>query len=239
MSSAARIVLLRHGQTDYNVQARFQGASDFPLNVTGRRQADRAAAVLAQRLTARANSVGLWADGGGSGGVRVVTSPLIRARETAGRVARALLEAGALLEGEDGAEVFVDQRLKERAYGLFEGRTRDDIRNDLPEAFAEWSETGESAAAGIEDSVVVGRRVAEALLDHAHQATAGQTVVAVAHGSAITRGLLTVLGLDPATFQGMRGLDNCHWSELVPDQRHGVWRLAAHNLGATEDRIGA
>lgn len=239
MSPAARLVLLRHGQTDYNVQARFQGASDFPLNVTGRRQADRAAEVLAQRLTSRDGSVGLWADAGSGGGVRVVCSPLIRARETAGRVARALLEAGALVEGGSGAEVLVDERLKERGYGQFEGRTYDEIRAEIPQAFAQWSETGESAEAGIEDSVVVGQRVAQAVLEHAEAAREGQTVIAVAHGSAITRGLLTVLGLDPATFQGLRGLDNCHWSELVPDARYGVWRLAGHNLGAVESRIGA
>ena len=48
--SASRIVLLRHGQTDFNMQRRFQGRIDKPLNDAGRSQAAGAAGVLVSRL---------------------------------------------------------------------------------------------------------------------------------------------------------------------------------------------
>jgi hypothetical protein len=54
------------------------------------------------------------------------------------------------------------------------------------------------------------------------------------------------LGLDPSDFNGLRGVDNCHWSELVPvgvstakSAARTGWRLASHNIGAREDILGA
>ena len=54
------------------------------------------------------------------------------------------------------------------------------------------------------------------------------------------------MGLDPADFNGLRGVDNCHWSELVPvgvstakSAARTGWRLASHNIGAREDILGA
>ena len=73
-----------------------------------------------------------------------------------------------------------------------------------------------------------------------------QSLIAVSHGSAIARGIVSLLGLDPAVFNGLRGVDNCHWSELVPvgistakSAARTGWRLASHNIGAREDVLGA
>ena len=60
------LILWRHGQTDYNSQGRIQGRVDVPLNETGRDQARRAAEDIAAL-----------------GPTRIVSSPLVRARDTA------------------------------------------------------------------------------------------------------------------------------------------------------------
>lgn len=97
--------VLRHGQTDWNVQARLQGSTDIPLNETGRRQARVAAELL-----------------GGLGITRIVTSPLSRALETARIVGEPL-----------GLEPDTDARLIERNFGLFEGLTIDEVRRERTE----------------------------------------------------------------------------------------------------------
>ena len=92
--------VLRHGQTDWNLQMRLQGSTDIPLNATGREQARRAAGILAaQGLT------------------HILTSPLSRAYETAQIAGVAC-----------GLEPEVDARLIERNFGLFEGMTIDEVR---------------------------------------------------------------------------------------------------------------
>ncbi len=94
--------VLRHGQTDWNVQARLQGSTDIPLNDTGRSQARIAANILA-----------------GLGITRIVASPLSRALETAQIVGRRL-----------DLDPEVDPRLIERNFGLFEGLTIDEVRRE-------------------------------------------------------------------------------------------------------------
>jgi len=92
--------VLRHGQTDWNVELRLQGSTDIPLNDTGRIQAARAAEVLAAE-----------------GITRIIASPLSRALETARIVGRHI-----------GLEPETDARLIERNFGLFEGMTIDEVR---------------------------------------------------------------------------------------------------------------
>jgi len=91
--------VLRHGQTDWNVQLRLQGSTDIPLNETGRLQARTAARFLeGQSIT------------------RILSSPLSRAHETATIVAETL-----------GLPVETDARLIERSFGVFEGLTLEEV----------------------------------------------------------------------------------------------------------------
>lgn len=90
------LYLVRHGETDWNLQRRIQGSTDIPLNDTGRQQAMKAGSLLARRD---------W-DG-------ILSSPLSRAYETASIIAR---EVGL------GAPRALDD-LVERAYGEAEGLT--------------------------------------------------------------------------------------------------------------------
>ncbi|MDV6332774.1 histidine phosphatase family protein [Asticcacaulis sp. 201] len=97
--------VLRHGQTDWNVQARLQGSTDIPLNDTGRAQAHVAADILKDQ-----------------GLTRIVASPLSRALETAQIVGAAC-----------ALEPIIDDRLIERNFGLFEGMTIDEVRQHREE----------------------------------------------------------------------------------------------------------
>ncbi|MCM6760801.1 histidine phosphatase family protein [Rathayibacter sp. ZW T2_19] len=100
-----QLTLVRHGQTDWNAARRIQGASDIPLNDTGRSQARAAARILGERS---------WD--------AVVSSPLQRAHETGAIIARGL----------GLPEPVVVPGLAERAYGEAEGMTGDDLRALFP-----------------------------------------------------------------------------------------------------------
>lgn len=88
--------IVRHGQTDWNVERRVQGWTDIPLNTVGLHQAE----LLASHL----HGVPFQA---------IYTSDLVRAEKTA-----------AILHEQTGAPVTVDQRLRERRFGALEGQVR-------------------------------------------------------------------------------------------------------------------
>jgi broad specificity phosphatase PhoE len=96
---------VRHGETDWNRQGRFQGTQDIPLNDEGRRQARHLAQV--------------WDDGAEV----LVASPLARARETAEILGQRL---GLPLAA-------TDDRLVERDYGLASGLTIEERRQRFPD----------------------------------------------------------------------------------------------------------
>jgi probable phosphoglycerate mutase len=106
-----RLVLWRHGQTVWNVERRFQGQSDIPLDATGQAQAERAARLLAA----------LRPD-------MIVSSDLTRAASTAAPLARLT-----------GLEVALDKELRERHGGCWEGLTDAEIRERYPAEHAAWA----------------------------------------------------------------------------------------------------
>jgi probable phosphoglycerate mutase len=102
------LILVRHGETDWNAQHRWQGHSDTALNEAGREQARRLASELEP--------------------VDVLYSrDLARARETAEILAQRL-----------GLEIRLDPRLRERGFGSWEGRTSDEIEASFPEEQQRW-----------------------------------------------------------------------------------------------------
>lgn len=101
------LVLVRHGETDWNIQGRFQGQSDPPLNERGLAQARALALELAGEKVAA-----------------VYTSDLHRAHQTAEILAQAL-----------GAPLRIDPRLREIHQGAWEGMVMEDIRRGYPEEF--------------------------------------------------------------------------------------------------------
>lgn len=101
----AEFWLVRHGQTDWNIQRRFQGHTDIPLNALGLKQA--------RNLAARVNGNSIAA---------IYSSDLIRARVTAEMVAR-----------ERSLLVIPDRRLREIYMGDWEGHTVDEVMAEHPE----------------------------------------------------------------------------------------------------------
>jgi broad specificity phosphatase PhoE len=105
-----RILLARHGETEWNRLGRWQGHADPPLNATGRRQAETLAAQLE-----------------GDGIAAVYSSDLRRASETARIVADHL-----------GLQMTEEPALREIDVGSWSGLTRDEVRERFPEGFARW-----------------------------------------------------------------------------------------------------
>jgi len=104
------IILVRHGETDWNVERRIQGNRDIPLNVEGRRQA----AALGRALASEPLDA-------------VIASDLRRAMETARAIA-----------APHGIAVRAERELRERRFGAFEGLTHDEIRARYPHHHAVW-----------------------------------------------------------------------------------------------------
>jgi len=205
--SAGTIVLWRHGQTEYNASKRLQGQVDIALNETGRAQAARATEVLAAMEP-----------------TRIITSDLSRAAATA----QALGDL-------TGIGPTTDVRLRERSFGDWEGLTAEEIKTGWPEAWVAWRHGKEPNGVGAETRSETGRRVAEAVEEVAGDLGRDDVLVVVAHGAAITLGQSVLLGLDPAAWFGLTGLDNCRWASMAPNPgREPAWRLAGYNIGAEE-----
>jgi probable phosphoglycerate mutase len=164
------IYLARHGETDWNLAARWQGQSDIPLNDNGRAQAR----VLGQSLRNR--------------GVKaIVSSDLSRARETA-------TLAGAVL----GLELsYVDPALRERTFGVFEGLTREQCEQLHPEAWHAWVQRQQPPPGG-ESREVLAARVTAGIGLASDLATApGTAVLVVSHGGAMRAAVGVATGTTP------------------------------------------
>jgi broad specificity phosphatase PhoE len=127
-----RILLVRHGETDWNRESRWQGQSDTPLNDTGREQAR----ALAEELTGEPLDA-------------VYSSDLIRAHETARVVAESR-----------GLDVIAIRDLRERSFGSLEGLTTDEIQARHPGIELPWSD-GETREAMAERVLEALQRIAD------------------------------------------------------------------------------
>ncbi len=163
------IYLARHGESDWNVERRWQGHADRPLTDRGRGQA--------QDLAARLAGVDLDA---------VYSSDLRRAWETAEAVASA-----------KGLDVIRLPELREVDVGSWSGLTRDECEARFPEAFARWHAGGSGWDDG-ESYEEMGERIVGAIgrLAAEHQ---GGAILVVSHGGPIRAVHAHALGVDIAT----------------------------------------
>ena len=161
----ATLLLVRHGETDWNRENRFQGHADPPLNDAGREQARELSARLATEPLAA-----------------VVTSPLRRALETAAEVAST-------------HELAVQQEpgLREVDLGSWTGLTRDEVQQRDPEGYRRWLAYGHGWGDG-ESYEELGERVVATLVELAggHD---GDTVAVVTHGGPIRAALAAAAGI--------------------------------------------
>jgi broad specificity phosphatase PhoE len=175
MSPVARILyVLRHGETDWNAEERWQGHTDIPLNRAGRAQA-------------RAVADSFF----GMGLSGVVASDLSRARETARIVARAL-----------GVEVaYEDPELRERSFGCFEGLTRGDCERFHPEAWRRWLDERHPPR-GAETHEALTARVVAAMGRAADRVARDDApALVVTHGGALRALVLAATGRLPPPIQ--------------------------------------
>jgi broad specificity phosphatase PhoE len=164
---ALRLVLIRHGETDWNRERRYQGHRDTPLSETGRAQADAAARTLAgERLHA------VW------------SSPLRRARETA-----------AVIAAPQGLEVQVNDAFGEMRFGEWEGLTVDEVGARFPALHRAWLLTPHLVALPGGETLEEVRGRALKGLEGLRAAHDGGTVCLVSHGVTSRILILEALGL--------------------------------------------
>ena len=223
-SSFLTLLLVRHGETTYNAQDRYQGQRDVPLSEVGQAQAAR----LGRRLAAAyqqevAGSATLSPRQLPGPPVAVYASDLGRARETAEIVVREALDGGGALP------VTTLPALRERSFGVWEGRTGAEIRV----RFAR----GEDAPGG-ETWAEVWERMSNALatiwLAHAVQsmseATSPTTVLVVGHGGSLRAWVCRALGVGEEFVRRFR-LDNASLSIVE------LWDAGNGDALALEGRV--
>ena len=198
-SDITHVILVRHGQTDYNLEGRWQGFLDIPLNATGIHQAE----LLAESLKDVPIDV-------------FISSPLKRAFVTTEKCAR--------LHGKEIA--YTDDRLKEINFGIWAGKKKADIAKKYPELNELWEERpwllkipqGESLRE-------IGNRYREALED-AVKKYPGKTIFIGAHSIGNMALICNALDISLVHY-GQLGQDNTCVNVL--EYKDGQWRLLLMN----------
>jgi probable phosphoglycerate mutase len=204
-ANATELVVVRHGETEWNATGKQQGHLDSPLTDTGLRQAE----AIADALAARSFDL-------------LYSSDLGRAYHTAERIA-----------AKTGHEIITEPRLRERHLGVFQGLTMAEVAEKLPEAYAGFTSGdpcyvipgGESERQRYER--IVG------CVDGIAARHEGRRVVIVTHGGALTSLFRRAMGLPlgaPRTFSLFNASINTFH---VTDGRWklGTWGDTSHLKG--------
>jgi broad specificity phosphatase PhoE len=171
----SRIVLIRHGESDWNREHRVQGQSGTGLSSLGHRQAERTGEVVSD----------VYPD------AVLVSSDLQRCRETAAYLATRL-----------GRQPAYDPELRERHFGSWTGRLAVDIAREEVRLWERWrdgedviAEAGGESTEGLVDRVVTAIR--------GHLRGDGQTVILVTHGGPIWHGTQELIGVNDGALGGV------------------------------------
>jgi glucosyl-3-phosphoglycerate phosphatase len=205
------LVLVRHGETDWNAQERAQGHADVHLNAVGRIQAATVAPVLA-----------------GFGPARLWSSDLARAMQTAAYVAAAT-----------GLTVEPDARLREYDVGKRSGLTRAEFAVAFPEEYAAWLREDQShVVPGEETTQQVRDRVVPALRDCLASLAPGETGIVVLHGACLKVAVMGLLDWPWELSRSLQGPENCGYCVLSEHAVRGGLRLTSYNEKAVGARHG-
>ncbi len=159
-----QLCLIRHGETDWNLEGRYQGQSDISLNDNGRVQAHR----LAEKLAGESFDA-------------IYTSDLLRARDTALIIAKEL-----------ALPVFIDARLREIHQGEWEGQNVDTIKSRYADIWEKRKQDPANVRPpGGETVSEVAKRVQSALNDIA-SGSPSDPVLVVSHGIALATALCKI-----------------------------------------------
>ena len=164
-----RLILVRHGETDWNRESRLQGHLPTLLNARGRHEAK----LLARRISEEQPN-------------RLYSSDLPRAMETAEMIAEAT-----------GLEIMAAPELREAHFGKWEGKTYAEVQDESPGNFNAWVESDfRQAPPGGESAGELRERIiaflAEVALQHPNE-----TSVLVSHGGPCKYAIAHTLGISP------------------------------------------
>lgn len=187
--SQQHLFLIRHGRTTLNADGKLRGHLDPPLDDVGTAEAMALASTLAVTLASTPTSNSNLAD---TRPMRIVTSPLARARQTAEAIGR-----------RNGSDPIVEKRLIDRDYGQWAGRRPDEV-------IAQWGTL--DSAPGVEPAADVAER-ARAVLDEQIDWLRLGPVVLVAH-DAVNRLLLRSLDPDLGAVDAIGQRTGC-WNLLL------------------------
>jgi probable phosphoglycerate mutase len=197
-----RIVLWRHGRTEWNATGRFQGQTDIDLDEIGRAQAWQSA----RRLAALEPDL-------------LISSDLRRTRDTMAALAEIT-----------GKPLQLDERLRETFAGEWQGLTGAEIASRYPEEYKAWR-AGDPLlkVGGGETRQDVAERMAAAVRDIAARLADDGLAVLTTHGGAARLGIAALIGMPLERFTNIGGLSNGSWS-MLRDTDQG-WVLVEHNAG--------
>jgi broad specificity phosphatase PhoE len=215
-----RLVMLRHGQTAFNLGSRMQGQLDTELTELGRAQAVAAGEALAKHQP-----------------LLIVSSDLRRAYDTA-----------VALQERTGLGVRADDRLRETHLGDWQGKTHTEIDAEAPGARLVWRDDATWAPHGAENRVDVAERsvplVAELVAGEPEWGAGGEParpIVLVAHGGLIAALTAALLRLPVGNWPALGGMGNASWTQLSGHTEAGAaaddfdairWRLDVWNASA-------
>jgi probable phosphoglycerate mutase len=176
-----RLLLIRHGETQWNRESRFQGIRDIPLNDNGREQGRKAGEFLKDVEIDFA-----------------VTSPMLRPKET----------AEIILQHHPEVKLTTNSLLQEICHGLWEGKLESEIETDFPGMLAQWKEAPETVQMPEGENLqqVWDRAVKaweEIVATHANS-DSPQTGIVVAHDAINKVILCYLLGLKPDNFWNIK-----------------------------------
>ncbi|RJQ80529.1 histidine phosphatase family protein [Pseudonocardiaceae bacterium YIM PH 21723] len=206
--SLDRLVLWRHGVTEYNATGRIQGHLDVQLKPEGVAQA-AAAAPLLSSFNPQV----------------IVSSDLRRAADTAAAFARL-----------SGRPIRFDKRLRETYVGQWQGLTHAEVEEGWPGGFTRWRQDPTWAPPDGETRIEVADRGHE-VISELDAELFGGTALICAHGGLLSSLTGRLLGLPSDFWPQLGGLSNCHWTVLERRaDTGGTWRLISYNVGVHGDR---
>jgi len=164
---AFRLIVLRHGETDWNREGRYQGCIDTPLSARGRAQAAAAAHALSR------SSLGA-----------VYASPLARARETAEAIARP-----------HGLAVRPREALNEICHGAWEGLTVEEVQAAFPDLYLLWRESPEAVTMPDGEGLAQVEERVSGEIGRLQALHATETICLVSHDVPVRLLILGALGL--------------------------------------------
>ena len=175
MIAPTQLILIRHGETAWTRERRYQGSSDIPLTAKGLEQSRK----LGQALKK-------------IGAHKIYASPLLRAQQTARAIGKTT-----------GCGIQTDSRIKEMFFGDWEGRTAEELLRVRDPAFRRWSRAGLATPTGGESLNQLALRV-HSFLKEILRRQKRKNIIVVSHGGPIKMMIFYLLKLPGRSLWSIR-----------------------------------